>query len=512
MKRRKKVLSVVLALLLLLSMGTAAAATEQAQEGAEPENSGNEETELTEEERLQQELDVVYALPVESNEIKEWPQGPGTYGEAAIVMEVDTGAILYAKNLDGHFFPASITKVLTTLIALENGQLSDPVYFSHDCVAFLKPDEASIGMKEGNLISLEQALYATLLASANETAYAVGENVGKNAGHDYNWFIEQMNLRCQELGGTNSNFVNTNGLHDANHYTCARDMALIAREMFKHPEFFTIAQTHEYKIPESETTEEHIFQQHHKMLDPENENYYEYVVGGKTGYTSDALSTLVTMADNGSMQLVCVVLKTHGKNVYPDTRNLLEYAFTNFSKVAAADYETSEDIQSIGEMQAAAVNMSGEAGTAGTTGDMAETPEAGEAASAENAGAEGSVILPKGVEFKDLEVEIIPDSDVSNTGTLEYRYSGNLMGSVRAVLSPSYFQKEAKEPEKTEVRNNSEPDLKEKGKAGRWKSLLENKTKTEKIILAAAAAVLVILVFAFITLLVKRIRYKKRKR
>ena len=184
MKLRKKVLSVVLALLLVLSMSTAASATEQVQEGAEPENSGNEETELTEEERLKQELDAVYALPVESNEIKEWPQGPGTYGEAAIVMEVDTGAILYAKNLDGHFFPASITKVLTTLIALENGRFPDPVYFSHDCVAFLKPDEASIGMKEGNQISLEQALYATLLASANEAAYAVGENVGKNAGHD----------------------------------------------------------------------------------------------------------------------------------------------------------------------------------------------------------------------------------------------------------------------------------------------------------------------------------------
>lgn len=501
MKRRKKVLSVVLVLLLALSMGRTAAATEQAQEGAEPENSGNEEPELTEEERLQQELDAVYALPVESNEIKEWPQGPRTYGEAAIVMEVDTGAILYAKNLDGHFFPASITKVLTTLIALENGHLSDPVYFSHDCVAFLKPDEASIGMKEGNLISLEQALYATLLASANETAYAVGENVGKNAGHDYNWFIEQMNLRCQELGGTNSNFVNTNGLHDANHYTCARDMALIAREMFKHPEFFTIAQTHEYKIPESETTEEHIFQQHHKMMDPENENYYEYVIGGKTGYTSDALSTLVTMADNGSMQLVCVVLKTHGRNVYPDTRNLLEYAFTNFSKVAAADYETSEDIQSIGEMQTVAVNVSGEAEAAKAEGGTAEA-----------AGAEGSVILPKGVEFKDLEMEIIPDSDVSNTGTLEYRYSGNRMGSVRAVLSPSYFQREAEEPENTEVRKNSEPDLKEKDKAGRWNGLLESKTKTEKIILAAAAAVLIILVFAFLMLLIKRGRHKKRKR
>ena len=258
------------------------------------------------------------------------------------------------------------------------------------------------------------------------------------------------------------------------------------------------------------------------MMDPENENYYEYVIGGKTGYTSDALSTLVTMADNGSMQLVCVVLKTHGKNVYPDTKNLLEYAFSNFSKVAAADYETSEDIQSIGEAQAA-VNVSGEAGAAGAEGDSSGVGEASGAeentsgvevsseAAAENAGAEGSVILPKGVEFKDLEMEIIPDSDVSNTGTLEYRYSGNRMGSVRAVLSPSYYQKETKEPESAKVRKKSEPDLKDKDGAGKWNSLLERKTKTEKIMLAALSAVLVILVFAFITALIKRSRHKKRK-
>ena len=81
-------------------------------------------------------------------------------------------------------------------------------------------------------------MHAMLLASANEAAYAIGESVGVNAGHDYNWFIEQMNSRCKELGGENSNFANTNGLHDPNHYTCARDMALIGRELFKHSEIF----------------------------------------------------------------------------------------------------------------------------------------------------------------------------------------------------------------------------------------------------------------------------------
>ena len=139
---------------------------------------------LTPEQQKAQELQQVYDMTVESNAYKDWPQGPGTYGEAGIVMEVGTGAILYAKNIDAHEYPASITKVLTALIALENGQLTDNVTFSHDSVAFLQPGDSSVGLKEGNVITLDQALHAMLLASANEAAYAIGESVGVNAGHD----------------------------------------------------------------------------------------------------------------------------------------------------------------------------------------------------------------------------------------------------------------------------------------------------------------------------------------
>ena len=344
MKRGRRILAVFLMMVVLSGilcggicpgMLLTVSATEMAEEGDE----GLTEQEKAEkaEQELQQQ---VYAMPVESNGWENWPQGPGTYGEAAIVMEVGTGAILYAKNIDDHHYPASITKVLTALVALENGQLTDTVTFSHDRVAFLQPGDSSVGLKEGNIISLDQALHATLLASANEAAYAVGESVGINAGYDYNWFLEQMNTRCKELGGENSNFVNTNGLHDPNHYTCARDMALIGRELFKYPEFFSIVQTLNYEISESETTEQHVFQQKHKMLIPGNSNYYEYAIGGKTGYTSDALSTLITMADNGNLQLVCVVLRTHGANIYPDTRNLFDYAFANFQKISVEENET----------------------------------------------------------------------------------------------------------------------------------------------------------------------------
>ena len=252
MRWKNKILAVFFIIILCLSMGVSATAEEVWTETLTPEQ-----------EEIQKNLERLYELPIQSNELPGWPEGPGTYGEAAIVMEVGTGAILYAKNIDAHYYPASITKILTTLVALENGKLDDKVTFSADSLSFLEWGDAAIGMKEGDIISLEQALNAVLLASANEVSYAVGENIGKNAGYDYNWFISQMNTRCQELGGMNSHFVNPHGLHDDDHYTCARDMALISRELFKYPEAFEIMQAMQYEIKKSKTTESHVFQLNH---------------------------------------------------------------------------------------------------------------------------------------------------------------------------------------------------------------------------------------------------------
>lgn len=463
-KLGKRVISAALAVVLIICMEMAASAADPAPEA-----------ELTPEQKLQQELDAAYALTVQSNSIPGWPQGPGTYGDAAIVMEVETGAILYAKNIKAHHFPASITKLLTALVALENGQLTDPVVFSHDSLAFIQPGDAYIGMKEGNQISLEQALYAVLLASANEVSYAVGESVGRNLGYDYNWFIERMNARCRELGGENSNFVNPHGLHDPNHYTCAKDMALIGRELFRHPEFFNIVQTLQYTIPASETTEEHVFQQKHKMLYPAREEYYEWAIGGKTGYTDEALSTLVTMADNGNMQLVCVVLRTHGKNVYPDTRNLLDYAFANFSRVPAAEAETSEDVAQI-----------------------LSTPD-----NPDPAAGKGYVVVPNGMEFKNLAMEIIPDGENAAEGTIEYHYSSTLLGTARAALSQSYIDAHQKKPE-SQGKEAQEKKQEKKEKNNKLRNFLSDKTDAEKYIILGGAAVLLILTAVLITTIRRR--------
>lgn len=422
-----------------------------------------QEEELTEKEKREQMLKEIYDMPVQSNEIKGWPKGPGTYGDAAIVMDAGTGAILYAKNIDEHFYPASITKVLTALVALENGKFEDPVVVSEDCVSFLEPGDSSIGLKKGNEITLEQALYATLLASANEAAYAVGENVGKNAGHDYAWFLEQMNERCRELGGTNSNFANTNGLPDPDHYTCARDMALIGSEMFKYPEFFKIVQTMQYEIPASDTCQQHIFQQKHKMLNESSREYYKYAVGGKTGYTPDALNTLITMADKDGMQLVCVVLHTQSGHHYGDTRKLFDYGYKNFTKTPVEGNETSQDV-----------------------GEVLE----------EEGG--GYVLLPKGVEFADLEMELVPDDANDGKATLNYTYEGTLVGKARAKLSDQYINEHKAKIQKLDA-SDAGKDESKKGMA-------------EKAVLAGLCVIWVILVILFVRTILKRKRRRKQHR
>lgn len=458
----RRIFSIVLLFILLL----AGAGRDVYATGVDGQESGQEEDqeeELTEKEKREQMLKEIYDMPVQSNEIKGWPKGPGTYGDAAIVMDAGTGAILYAKNIDEHFYPASITKVLTALVALENGKFEDPVVVSEDCVSFLEPGDSSIGLKKGNKITLEQALYATLLASANEAAYAVGENVGKNAGHDYAWFLEQMNQRCRELGGTNSNFANTNGLPDPDHYTCARDMALIGSEMFKYPEFFKIVQTMQYEIPASDTCQQHIFQQKHKMLNESSGEYYKYAVGGKTGYTPDALNTLITMADKDGMQLVCVVLHTQSGHHYGDTRKLFDYGYKNFTKTPVEGNETSQDVGEILEEEGG-----------------------------------GYVLLPKGVEFADLEMELVPDDANDGKATLNYTYEGTLVGKARVKLSDQYISEHKAKIEKLDT-GADDRDGQDRG-------------MVEKIVLAGLCVVWVMLVILFVRTILKRKRRRKQHR
>lgn len=365
------------------------------------------------------ERQTAYAIPPDTNSLAGWPQGPSVYGDSAIVMDMDSGAIVYGKQIDKRHYPASITKLLTALVALENSQLTDEVLFSDDSVSFLEYGDAHIGMTPGEIISMEDAYYGMLLASANEVSYAVAENVGRLMGGDYNTFIQKMNDRSAELGCTGSHWMNANGLHDENHYTTAHDMALITSAVYQYDEYREVVQTLSHTIPPTNlVNESRTFQQNHKMLWPKNDNYYEYCTGGKTGYTDQARTTLVTTADNGNLRLAAVVLYDFGNDAYIDTRAMFDYVYNNFSKVMLADQETPEEIDAYSEN-------------------------------------DSYVLLPAGIEFGDLEKEIEITDEQSREGTVTYTYQGQKVGSAGVVLTKEYVMEQTGHDYTLQVKNEA---------------------------------------------------------
>ena len=293
------------------------------------------------------EVDSVYNMQVQSNTWEGWTQGPHIYSESGIVMDVDSGAILYAKNIDDQHYPASITKVMTALVALQNYELDEVVKFTWDNIGFLEYGDAHIGIKPDEEISMEDALFGMLLASANEVSHAIGAHMEGG----YEAFLAEMNRVSAEIGCTNSHWMNTHGLHDPEHYTSVHDMAVIGSEVFQYEKFREITGTYQHTIPATNITNEtRTFQQNHKMLRDWDHRYYEYCVGGKTGYTDQALTTLVTFASKDGVNLVSVVMRTHGggNNAYVDSKAMLEYAFNNFTKAPITyDMVKNENTESV---------------------------------------------------------------------------------------------------------------------------------------------------------------------
>lgn len=365
--------------------------TEETQQNIE-----EEQKELTPEQMKEQELQAAYDMKIETNEIQNWPEGPQIYGESGIVMDMQSGAILYGKEIDERHYPASITKVLTALVAMEHSSLTDIVTFSQESVLGLEKGYSHIGMRQGEQITMKDALHALMLASANEVAYAIGETVGGTYEH----FLEMMNEKARELGCTGTHFVNVNGVFSEDHYTTARDMALISRAAFSHQELLDIVQTKEYTIPPTNLeTESRTFQQKHKMMVADKE-FDARCIGGKTGYTEEAFNTLVTIMESDGRKIVAVIMKSR-KDTYPDTKKICDYAFENFEEVNISENEKSKQISGI-------------------------APEA-------------CVTLPKNVSFRELKWK------ADDNGNLNYTYKGQLVGTTKAVV-----KKELKVPKKEE--------------------------------------------------------------
>ncbi len=360
-----------------------------------------------------------YYLETQSNNIKNWPQGAAVNAEAAIVMDADTGAILYAKNIDQKEYPASITKIMTTLLALEKGNLKDTVKFSEYAVYSIEYNSSHLGMTEGEELTLEQCLYGIMLASANEVSNAVAEHIGG----DVETFVKMMNERAKQLGCTGTHFVNPHGLHDDNHYVTARDMALISRKAFNNKMFRKIIKTVEYHFPETNLVDEkRYFINHHKMISEEG-MIYEDVIGGKTGFTDQAQNTLVTMAKRGNQRLITVVLKAPGLYVsYDDTKILLDYGFDSFDNVELSTANAA-DIQIVGIEDKTELQNIRQADFQSGPISIEETVK---------------VTVPQGVD----ESAIVKTMDFGKN-TLSYSYEGQLLGSVPFSYSGEWTEPES---------------------------------------------------------------------
>lgn len=337
-----------------------------------------------------------------------WPEGPEITTESAIVMEASTGTVLYEKNGDMQSYPASITKVMTALLAIENGNLDDVVEFSEGAV--YNTEGSSIVRDVGEHLTLKDCLYSLMLASANDSAYAIAEHVGG----DFDTFVNMMNDRAAKLGCTNTHFVNPHGLHDENHYTSTHDMALIAREAWKNETFRMFAGTKVYNLPPTEKhPEELLMQNHHAMLYPykTSQYLYDYCLGGKTGYTTDSGNTLVTYAQKNGMTLICVVMRTIAPGHYVDTTALLNYCFDNFKLVNIAENEEGG-------------SFSDKTGSFNTDEQYLQIDK------------KANIILPATAAFSDVQATLLEGSeDSSVVGTLQYMYGEHAVGTADIVLT-----------------------------------------------------------------------------
>ncbi len=281
----------------------------------------------------------------------EWPEGCYVASEGACVMDAKSGIVLYGKRENDSFYPASITKVMTALITLENCKdLNEMVIFSQSAVSFEEENSTIIGASEGDKLSVRDCLYSLLFQSANEVANALAEHVGAKhpelkTGNesDREVFVKMMNLKAAELGCKGTHFNNPSGLTDSNHYTTPYDMCLILTAAIKNDAFVDI-EAHTYwthapirRYPDPEDPWNTVYPKH-MMLKKNSHQYYKGAFAGKTGYTMNAGNTLVTAAERDGTVLVATVMNAHN-NHYNDTRRLFDFGFDNFKSIAVNEFD-----------------------------------------------------------------------------------------------------------------------------------------------------------------------------
>lgn len=257
---------------------------------------------------------------------------------SALLMDMSSGKILYEKNINEKMYPASLTKVLTAIIVLENCKLDEVVTISYNAVMNLTSGYVTANLQIGEELTVEQLLNVLMVGSSNDAAIALAEHLSGSIED----FAILMNKKAEELGCKNSNFLNPNGVHDENHYSTAYDLSLISRYAMQNETFRKLVSTKSYSLPSTSKYEydDRLFTTTNSLLIVNNNDradnyYYKYATGIKTGFTTPAGNCLISSSNKDGFELLCIVLGGGQTNNglserYVDTKDLFEYGYENF--------------------------------------------------------------------------------------------------------------------------------------------------------------------------------------
>ncbi len=300
---------------------------------AEEAESEEEEEVLTEEEAPAEAEQEGVLLPPEIN------------CKGAILVELNSDSTVFELNADERLYPASLTKIMTCLLALEHGNLSDVITVDGSLFADMDEDASAVGLQDGELLTLEELLYCVMVPSANDASLVVADHIGGSVEK----FVDMMNQKAIELGCTGTHFVNPDGLHDENHYTTPRDMAIITKAALESETFRTICGTSVHELPETNAHSKQMLYTTNYFLSTilTPDYYWEKVSGVKTGFTTPAGRCLVSLVDEGEYRYLSVVMGCEDENneegfpiygSFIESRKLLEYGLDNFTFAAVLSH------------------------------------------------------------------------------------------------------------------------------------------------------------------------------
>ncbi len=266
---------------------------------------------------------------------------PEITGQYAVLMDYETGQVLYEKNASAKLYPASTTKAWTAYLVIKYAKDLNATIEIKD---FEPVEGSSMYLKNGERFTVKQLLDALLIQSANDTAVVLAEHISGSVEN----FAKLMNEEAKKIGAKNTHFNNPHGLPDENHYTTAYDMALLARECMNNSVFRNIVKTKDVEYLSNETSEiSRHFYNSNKLLNEKSPYYYSAVDGIKTGYTKVAGRCLLTSGIKNNKRLIAAVFKADGDNIYIDTKSLLEYGFNNFSSHTILDKDKHTKTESL---------------------------------------------------------------------------------------------------------------------------------------------------------------------